>query len=121
MAPDKPVPWLYRVVRNSAISAGRSAQRRRRHEAIAAERTPTWFAPTDDAALDADTATGALQALPGEQRETIVAHLWGGLTFEQIAELAGASSSTVHRWYVAGLATLRERLGALCPSTTSRK
>ena len=30
-----------------------------------------------------------LQALPIEQREAIVTHLWGGLTFEQIAEVAG--------------------------------
>jgi RNA polymerase sigma-70 factor (ECF subfamily) len=55
-------------------------------------------------------ATVALQGLPAEQREVIVAHLWGGLTFEQIAGLVGASSSTAHRWYLAGLAALRDRL-----------
>ena len=47
-------------------------------------------------AIDGATASGALQTLPLEQREAIVAHLWGGLTFEQVGELAGASSSTVH-------------------------
>ncbi len=46
----------------------------------------------------------------------IVAHLWGGLTFEQIAELAGCSPSTAHRRYVAGLANLRERLHVPCPN-----
>jgi DNA-directed RNA polymerase specialized sigma24 family protein len=57
--------------------------------------------------------------LPIEQREVIVARLWGGLTFEQIAELASVSSSSVHRWYVAGLASLRERLDASCPTKPS--
>jgi DNA-directed RNA polymerase specialized sigma24 family protein len=57
--------------------------------------------------------------LPVEQREVIVAHLWGGLTFEQIGELIDASSSTAHRWYLAGLVTLRERLGVICPRKAS--
>ena len=34
--PDQAVAWLYRVVRNTAISAARSDSRRRRHEAAAA-------------------------------------------------------------------------------------
>ncbi len=64
--------------------------------------------------LDPETATAELQALPLEQREVIVAHLWGGLTFEQIAEVSGISSSTAHRHYRAGLTALRERLGVSC-------
>ncbi len=112
--PSQPVPWLYRVVRNRAISAARAAQRRQHHERVAV-RTPAWFAPTEFSPLDAESATRALQALPLEQREVIVAHLWGGLSFEQIGELAGCSSSTAHRWYLAGLTSLRERLGVPCP------
>jgi RNA polymerase sigma factor (sigma-70 family) len=116
--PDQPVAWLYRVVRNAAVSAWRSARRRRRHEANAAAQMPAWFLPTPDARLDIEAATQALQALPLEQRETIVAHLWGGLTFEQIAEVTGTSASTAHRWYAAGLAGLRERLDVPCPKTS---
>jgi RNA polymerase sigma factor (sigma-70 family) len=114
--PDNLLPWLYRVVRNAAISAGRADRRRRRHEAVAA-RAPTWFVAREPTGLDAQTATSALHALPLEQREVIVAHLWGGLTFEQIAEVAGCSSSTAHRWYVAGLSALRERLRVPCPTS----
>jgi RNA polymerase sigma-70 factor (ECF subfamily) len=109
------VPWLYRVVRNAAISAARAETRRRRHETAAAERAPAWFAAAEPTALDVTAATVALQALPLEQREVIVAHLWGGLTFEQIAELVSCSSSTAHRWYAAGLSALRERLRVPCP------
>jgi RNA polymerase sigma-70 factor (ECF subfamily) len=114
--PDQPVPGLFRVVRNGAVSAARAARRRQRHEAARAARTPAWFAASETNPLDAKAATAALQALPLEQRETIVAHLWGGLTFDQIAELTGSSSSTAHRWYVAGLTALRERLHVPCPN-----
>jgi RNA polymerase sigma-70 factor (ECF subfamily) len=112
--PDNPVSWLYRVVRNGAISAARAARRRRHHESRAAARATGWFDPEAGEALDAETATTALRSLPLEQREIVVAHLWGGLTFEEIAGLAGCSASTAHRWYAAGLATLRERLGVSC-------
>jgi RNA polymerase sigma-70 factor (ECF subfamily) len=113
--PDNPVPWLYRVVRNGALSAARTQRRRQRHESAAAARAPAWFVADTDGS-DVEAATAALQALPLDEREVIVAHLWGGLTFEQIAGLAGCSSSTAHRRYVAGLAALRERLQMPCPN-----
>ncbi|MCI0464803.1 MAG: RNA polymerase sigma factor [Gemmataceae bacterium] len=114
--PNSPLAWLYRVVRNGALSAARAERRRRHHEAVAATRMPGWFTASAGARLDVEAATAALQTLPLEQREIIVAHLWGGLSFEQIAELAGCSSSTAHRWYVAGLSALRERLRIPCPN-----
>jgi RNA polymerase sigma-70 factor (ECF subfamily) len=118
--PDDARAWLYRVVRNGALSAARAAQRRRRHEAGAAARRPAWFVPEPGAALDPGTAAAALDALPGEQREVVVAHLWGGLTFDQIGELTGASASTAHRRYLLALEALRERLNVPCPITSSR-
>jgi RNA polymerase sigma-70 factor (ECF subfamily) len=113
--PDNVVPWLYRVVRNGALSAARAARRRSSHEAVAAGRTPAWFLATEGVGLDAEAVTEALQTLPLEQREIIIAHIWGGLTFAQIAGQIGTSSSTAHRFYLAGLSRLRERLEAPCP------
>jgi RNA polymerase sigma-70 factor (ECF subfamily) len=113
--PANVVPWLYRVVRNGAVSASRAERRRRRHEGAAAERAPAWFAAAETTALDVSAAAAALQSLPLQHREVIVAHLWGGLSFEQIAEVVGCSSSTAHRWYAAGLSALRERLRVPCP------
>ncbi len=113
--PDKPVAWLYRAVRNAALNAATAARRRRRHEAAAAGARP-WFAAFDPTALDAQAATAALQDLPPEQREVIVARLWGGLTFEQIGELTDTSAATAYRTYVAGLEALRDRLEASCPN-----
>ncbi|OHB72685.1 MAG: hypothetical protein A2V70_06270 [Planctomycetes bacterium RBG_13_63_9] len=113
--PENVVGWLYRVVRNGAISASRSARRRLRREAAVAQSGEPWFEASDAARLDVAAATAALRELPIEQRETIVARLWGGLSLREIAELTGSSTSTAHRWYEAGLAALRERLGAACP------
>jgi RNA polymerase sigma-70 factor (ECF subfamily) len=114
--PDHPVAWLYRVVRNVAISAVRSAKRRQHHETLAASRAPGWFVPCEAGGLDVESATAALRELSLEHREIIVAHLWGNLTFEQIGSLVGCSSSTAHRRYLEGLMTLRERLEKPCPS-----
>ena len=115
--PRQPGAWLYRVVRNAAISAGRSTRRRLQHEAEAAIRTP-WFTTDPSARLDSQAVTDELAGLPLEQREVIVAHLWGGLTFDQIAELISTSPATAFRRYTAGLTDLRRRLEKPCPKPT---
>lgn len=120
-APENLVGWLYRVVRNGAISASRSAARRWRRERQAAQRGEPWFEPADGRQIDAQAATEALKQLPVEQRETIVARLWGGLSYQQIAELTGSSTSSVHRRYQAGLSALRERIGVSCPGKKKSK
>jgi len=115
-SPEQVVPWLYRVVRNGAISQSRSARRRQKYETRKAQKLPEWFEMGDDpTGLDSSVVTEALSELPVDQREIIVAHLWGALTFEQIAELVGTSTSTAFRRYNAGLNTLRLQLGASCP------
>ena len=122
--PSNPAAWLFRAVRNGAINAGIASRRRRRHEAEAASGTTAWFEvdPTTrhETAIDPDSAQAALSNLPADQREVIVAHVWGGLTFEQIARIAGTSSSSAHRLYQAGLLALRGRLGVPCPTNTPR-
>ena len=115
--PDRVAAWLYCVVRNGAISAGRSERRRLRHESAA--RKAPWFVEDGSAALDAGAAADALAGLPIENREVIVAHLWGGLTFEQIGEMSGSSAATAHRRYVAGLTELRTRLSVPCPANAT--
>lgn len=110
-APENVVGWLYRVVRNHAISAVRSEGRRRRREAIVSEQCEPWFLPSDGQELDSEAISEVLQKLPIEQRETIVARLWGGLSFREVAELTETSQSTAVRRYQAGLTAIRERLG----------
>src|SRR3989442_6559888 len=92
-SPESPVSWLYRVVRNAALDALRKEQRRRHHESVAARETAPWFQPGEDNLLDADMVADALTTLPADEREIITLHLWGGLTFEQIADVTGLSAS----------------------------
>jgi RNA polymerase sigma-70 factor (ECF subfamily) len=113
--PDNAAAWLYRVVRNGAISAGRSARRRQQHEAKAAF-AADWFSVDESQRLDAATVTAALSHLPDDQREPIVAHLWGGLTFEEIGRLMESSAATAFRRYDAGIGDLRRRLQWPCPT-----
>jgi RNA polymerase sigma-70 factor (ECF subfamily) len=115
-APGDPAAWLYTVVRNAAIDAGKADRRRQKREQAVA-RPVRWFAEREVDGLDAAAAVRALEALPADQREVIVARLWGGVTLEQIAAVAGCSVSTAHRRYEAGIAALRERLGVPCPKT----
>jgi RNA polymerase sigma-70 factor (ECF subfamily) len=117
-APEQVLPWLYRVVRNKALAAQRGAGRRRRREQRASL-PEAWFRAADDR-LEAQEAARLLAELALEHREVIVARLWGGLTFEGIAELVGCSLATAHRRYQAGLAQLRERLEGQCTPTHTR-
>ena len=121
--PREPTAWLYRAVRNGAINAGIAERRRKRRETVAGSQTPRWFEADTTApdinGIDPAAAQAALADLPDPQREVIVAHLWGGLTFDQIATLTGTSSSTAHRLYRAGLQTLRNHLEAPCHPPTA--
>jgi RNA polymerase sigma-70 factor (ECF subfamily) len=51
-----------------------------------------------------------LDALPPDQREVVVARIWGGLTFDEIAALVGEPRTTVYRRYGEALEVLREKL-----------
>jgi RNA polymerase sigma factor (sigma-70 family) len=112
--PDDPAAWLYRVVRNKAISASRSSQRRRRHESAAVGGRAAMFDRSPADRIDAEVAASALQSLSIELREVVVARIWGGLTFQQIGRLVGASDSAAHRRYEAGLLALRQKLRTPC-------
>lgn len=114
-SPNDPAAWLFRVVRNLAMDAGKADRRRRAREGRVAK--VEWFAEAEIDGLDAEAAVAALESLPAEPREVIVARLWGGLTLEQVAAATGCSVSTAHRRYETGIAMLRERLGVACPKT----
>ncbi len=111
------VAWLYRVVRNAAIDAGKSDRRRHQRE-WASARPDRWFVQPEVEGLDAEAATIALRRLSADEREVIIARIWGGLSFEQIASLASCSTSSAFRRYNAGIDALRKELGVPCPKTS---
>ncbi|MCA9246119.1 MAG: sigma-70 family RNA polymerase sigma factor [Planctomycetales bacterium] len=112
--PQDPAAWLFRAVRHKALTLARSRVRRHRHERTAGEARAGWFQVTDDDALDGQAVVEALGSLDQIDRETIVAHLWGGLTFRQIGTLLDMSASTAFRRYEAGLVLLRKRVEQPC-------
>lgn len=109
--PHSPVAWLFRVVRNRAISQARAAGRRKKHEARAAALLPSWSQAADEPPFSGEELAAAVDMLIPEHREVLVARVWGGLGFEEIADLIGAATSSAHRRYEAALANLRQVLG----------
>jgi RNA polymerase sigma factor (sigma-70 family) len=123
--PANPRAWLFRVVRNRAVSDARRAASRRRHETAAAASKHDWFDRRTRSQADLAEAADVLAGLPLELREVVVAHFWGGLTFDEIGDVTGTSSSTAHRRFEAALLAMRERLEepsqreAPCPNKTT--
>jgi RNA polymerase sigma-70 factor (ECF subfamily) len=114
-APENLAGWLYRVVRNEATNSSRSAMRRRRHErSAAAGRPESWFVPSGEDKIDALAAVAVLESLPIDQREIVVLRIWGGQSFDEIAELIGKSTSTAHRRYEMALESLRAKWSVSC-------
>lgn len=107
--PKETLAWLVRVARNQLLQWWRSDARSRRRELERAS-TTDWFAEgmLDDA-LDAATVTEWLQQLSADKRATLMMHIWGGLSFEQIAGILGVSRSTAHRHYVRAMEELRAK------------
>jgi len=114
--PANPVAWLYRVVRNRAVSQYRTSRRRERREQLASRLRPREGEVPTEPLIEPMELASALESLDEPLREAVVARTWGGLGFEQIAELAGCSVSTAYRRYEAGLTALRERLQLSCPA-----
>ena len=110
--PEDPLAWLVRVVRNHAISVARSEERRKRREAKVAHEKPSWWmSPSDEkTSLPPEELQLAMATLETSLREIVVAHLWTGMSFRQIAAAFDMTSSSVHREYHKGLCQLREAL-----------
>ena len=110
--PDEPLAWLVKVARNQVLHWNRSDQRRaQRHIARAID--VAWLENPERENSDALDVSDALKRLPTDLSEVVTMHLWGQLTFEQIADVVGSSRSTVHRRYADAIQILRERFS--CP------
>lgn len=106
--PDDPLAWLVRVTRNRLLQWQRGSRRRRARESVVS--VVEWF-DCDllrvDRQLDAREVTAALQRLPSPDREVIVMHLWGEMSFESIAEVIGGSRASANRAFHRGLERLK--------------
>ncbi|MEC8557350.1 MAG: sigma-70 family RNA polymerase sigma factor [Planctomycetota bacterium] len=109
--PDDVLAWLVRTSRNLAIDAFRSRKRRKQSEGAVASERRDWFEERQSSTIFASEIEVAIAELPIEEREIMVAHLWNGMSFRQIAAAFETSSSAANRRYQSALQHLRSRLG----------
>ena len=105
MIAGTPIAYLCRAVRNAALNL-----RRDRGREVALDAAGSWLeAPPglEDVGL---ALQQALRRLPGEQREVVVLHVWGHLTFAEIAEALDVSPNTAASRYRYALDRLRDIL-----------
>ncbi|MFI5183914.1 MAG: RNA polymerase sigma factor [Vicinamibacteria bacterium] len=105
VVPREPRRYLFKAIRNAALNLLRSETRETARRIAA----PIFVAPDG---LEAATVEleRALLELPEEQREIVILKVWGGLTFEEAANIAGVPPNTAASRYRYALAKLRERL-----------
>ena len=111
--------WLYRVVRNEALMQTRGDRRRRDREQVFAETKALWFEANTTSGLNAALASEALAKLNQSQREIVVARIWGGLAFREIAQMLSLSLSSTHREYQQAIESLQKELNEPCPKRTT--
>jgi RNA polymerase sigma-70 factor (ECF subfamily) len=98
--------YLFSCVRNAALNDARA---RGRNVALADEEL-AWFEPPSRDYAEEASLRHALMELPDDQRQVTVLHVWGELTFAQIADLLDISPNTAASRYRYALVRLRESM-----------
>jgi len=102
--------FVFRAVRNAAIDL--TGRRRAVHESLPEfiyDPQPHPVMLTEQAEFQQHIA-GLFQELGEDERETIVQHLYGELTFREIAAVRDVPLGTVTSWYRRGLDKLRRKV-----------
>ena len=94
--------YLFASVRNAVMTDAKVRDRN-----MPLDVDSEWFSPPDRDYAGEQNLRRALGELPDDQREVIVLHVWGELTFSEIADLLGVSSNTAASRYRYALAKLR--------------
>jgi RNA polymerase sigma-70 factor (ECF subfamily) len=112
-APNDCAAWLFKATKRRALNQTRGEQRRRQRQRVAAQSRDRWFIADEqtsnsESTNDLELLERGIATLDPTEREIVIAKIWGDLTFQQIAELVDAPSSTVHRHYHRALQTLHQ-------------
>ncbi|TWT75233.1 RNA polymerase sigma factor [Allorhodopirellula solitaria] len=110
--PDNPRAWLYAATRNKAKNLGRAERRRAtRQQRVAEHAQDAWFSDSHRSpVIDQRELQTALEQLDPDERQIVVARVWGEMKLEELADLVSCSTSAVHRRYHAAIAKLRRQL-----------
>ncbi|MCO8123770.1 sigma-70 family RNA polymerase sigma factor [Stieleria sp. TO1_6] len=110
-SPRNPLAWLYRTTKCKALNVARAEMRRGHHRQIAASLAPQWFeSQGDDPATQNAELQLALEKLTAQEREIVVARVWGEMGFEELAEVFDCGVATAFRRYKAALTKLKQLL-----------
>lgn len=102
--------WIFTIARNSALDFLRSAPKRR--EVYGGDSEPAAESVARDRLRD-ELVKAAIAKLPDDQRQVILLHWYGGLTFEEVGLVVGATGAAVRVRAHRGYEKLRGSLGDL--------
>ena len=97
-----PVSYLYRAVRNTALN-------KIRDRAGEVDFDEGWLDSPVGMEHVAVELQSALRELPEQQREVILLHVWGQMSFEEVADALEIPPNTAASRYRYGLSKLREQ------------
>jgi RNA polymerase sigma-70 factor (ECF subfamily) len=99
--------YLFAAVRNAVLNDNRTRRRN-----VPLEFEVVWFLPPERDHAAEENLRRALETLPEDQRQVTVLHVWGEMTFVQIAEVLEISANTAASRYRYALAKLREAMSS---------
>ncbi len=102
--------YLFACVRNAILNDAKVRNRHTPLDPDSARSASVWFTPPDRDYVAEHNLRHALSILPSDQRAVIVLHIWGELTFAQIADLLEISANTAASRYRYALTKLRETM-----------
>jgi RNA polymerase sigma-70 factor, ECF subfamily len=102
-----PAAYLFASVRNQLVNETRVRQR-----SVWLDPEIAWFDPPERDYAAEENLRQALRQIPDDQRQVIVLHIWGELTFSQIADVLGINSNTAASRYRYAIEKLRDEI---CP------
>jgi RNA polymerase sigma-70 factor (ECF subfamily) len=100
---------VFATIRRRAIDLARSADRRAAREEASEPEQP-FFNPDVEERDTQRLLEQAVNGLPPNYREVVSLKLWGGLTFQQIAEVTNVPLNTAASRYRYAIEELRETL-----------
>jgi RNA polymerase sigma-70 factor (ECF subfamily) len=107
MPPDA---LVFSTIRRRAIDLARSSDRRSAREGEAGAPAEEWFSPDVEERETQRLLEEAVKSLQPIYREVVTLKVWGGLTFQEIAEATGVPLNTAASRYRYALDGLRDIL-----------
>ena len=101
---------VFSTIRRRAIDLARSSDRRAAREQAECEPGEELFTPDIEDRETQRILTEAVNSLPANYREVVTLKVWGGLTFQEIAETTGVPLNTAASRYRYALDELRQNL-----------